>query len=87
MTRPISNPETAARRAAAAAAFRADLEDPRHGLPSSYRNYNCRCDKCKAGNTKSHFEYMHDPAHPERLVRHRTSIAMSRANLKKTPDA
>lgn len=75
MPRPKKPPEIAA-------AFREDLTDPRHGTENGYRNLGCRCDACRAANSRSHFEYMHDPLHPERIVNHRETIARSRAAAK-----
>ncbi|MEZ0493180.1 hypothetical protein AB2L28_13135 [Kineococcus sp. TBRC 1896] len=34
-----------------AAAFRADLQDPRHGSANGYRNLRCRCERCTAAWT------------------------------------
>lgn len=35
-----------------------DPADSRHGLPSSYSNYKCRCLACKAGWAERQREYM-----------------------------
>jgi len=34
-------------------------DDPRHGKPSTYQNYSCRCDACKAAWAKHHSERRH----------------------------
>jgi hypothetical protein len=39
------------RRRRAARGLRAD--DPRHGKPSTYTNWGCRCPQCTAANTAS----------------------------------
>jgi hypothetical protein len=28
-------------------------DDPRHGKPSTYTNWGCRCDRCTAANTEA----------------------------------
>lgn len=32
--------------------------DPRHGTPGGYRNYGCRCDRCKAAAAADVKKYM-----------------------------
>lgn len=34
----------------ASVAFRANLDDPRHGTKNGYDNLGCRCDRCKAAH-------------------------------------
>ena len=36
------------------------LDDPRHGLYSSYQNYRCRCAKCKRANADYMRRYRRD---------------------------
>lgn len=59
--------------------FRADLTDPRHGTANGYQNLRCKCDACTEANSRSHYEYMNDPEHPERREKHRQSVARARA--------
>lgn len=49
-------------RPAVAAAFRADLDDPRHGTPNGYVNFRCRCPRCEQAGREYFRKYTHTRA-------------------------
>jgi hypothetical protein len=54
--------------------------DPRHGLPNTYRNHGCHCDRCTPAHSVAHREW--ENADPTRLLRKRDAMRIRRGQSK-----
>jgi hypothetical protein len=50
-----------------------------HGTTNGYKNYGCRCDKCRAANTRFQRKWM--AAHPDAVERKRINARIKRRGV------
>jgi len=50
-------------------AFRANLDDPRHGTDNGYSNLRCRCDRCREAHRVLHMKWRRSVGIPARRYR------------------